>query len=79
MKNETKDSEYYETNDFYLGCYLKSRGMKISHIKRDGRRSTFVFEDNPERKELIQAFYNDEFVNGFVHAVQDLKAAVFNM
>jgi len=71
----------YETTDLYLGCFLKSRGLRLLDAKRDGRRTTFVFEDGPERGQIIRDFYNDGTVrvNDFTHALQDLKAIVYNV
>ena len=71
----------YETTDLYLGCFLKARGLKLQDVKRDGRRATFVFEDRPDRGQLVREFYNDGTVkvSDFKNALQDLKAVVYNM
>jgi len=71
----------YETTDLYLGCFLKARGLKLRDARRDGRRTTFVFDDRPDRAELIREFYNDGTVrvNDFKNALQDLKAIVYNV
>lgn len=78
MKNETAS---YETTDLYLGAFLKARGVRLLDIKRDGRRATFVFEDRPDRSAMVMGFYNDEVVriSDFKNALQDLKAATFNV
>lgn len=68
----------YATSDFYLACFLKARGMKIKGLEREGRRSIFIFNDTPNREDLVKQFYNDSYVNNFTHAIQDLKALVFN-
>jgi hypothetical protein len=74
-------SRTYETTDLYLGCYLKARGLRLLNAERDGRRTTFVFEDCPERPGLIREFYSEGMVrvNDFTHALQDLKAIVYNV
>jgi hypothetical protein len=71
----------YETTDLYLASFLKARGMKLADIVRDGRRATFVFEDQPQRHELIIGYYGDELVSvsAFKNALQDLKAATYNV
>lgn len=71
----------YETTDLYLGCYLKLSGLRLLDAKREGRRTTFVFEDRPDRGDLIRAFYNDGTVrvNDFKNALQDLRAIVYNV
>jgi len=71
----------YGTSDLYLSAYLKSRGMKIIDKEIDGRRTTFIFEDVANRRELIKDFYNQGPVNitDYVHAIQDIKAIVYNL
>ena len=71
----------YATSDLYLSAYLKSRGMKIIDKETDGRRTTFIFEDVPNREELIRDFYNRGPINAsdYIHALQDIKAIVFNL
>ncbi len=71
----------YETTDLYLSTFLKARGLVLLDRKLDGRRVTFVFEDQPHRKSLVLEFYGNGQVrvNDFVHALQDLKAAVYNL
>src|SRR5262249_10212119 len=71
----------YETTDLYLGCFLKASGLRLLDVRRDGRRTTFVFEDRPDRSDLIRSFYNDGTVrvNDFKNALQDLKAIIYNV
>lgn len=80
-KDREEPMATYETTDLYLSCYLKSRGMRLLDAKRDGRRTTFVFGDAPERGDYVRDFYNDGTVrvNDFTHALQDLKAIVYNV
>lgn len=68
----------YATNDLYLASYLKARGLKLAAVDRDGKRSRFVFKDGPERRQIVSDFYNDDGINAFTHALQDLKAAIHN-
>ena len=71
----------YETTDLYLSCFLKASGLQLLDVRRDGRRTTFVFEDRPDRSDLIRSFYNDGTVrvNDFKNALQDLKAIIYNV
>jgi hypothetical protein len=68
----------YATNDLYLASYLKARGLKLATIERDGKRSRFVFHDEPNRGQMVTDYYNDlPFrISTFIHAMQDLKAAI---
>lgn len=70
----------YATSDFYLAAYLKAQGLRLDSMEKEGRRTIFVFEDREERPTLIRSFYNDGDVriNAFTHAIQDLKAAIYN-
>jgi len=76
-----RENKTYASTDFYLSAYLKARGLKLLDVERDGRRAIFVFEDREDRKELIKSFYNDGTVevNAFKNAIQDLKAATYNL
>jgi len=79
--NKIMRTKTYASTDFYLSAYLKAKGLKLLDVERDGRRATFMFEDREDRKELIKAFYNDGTVhiNAFKNAIQDLKAATYNL
>jgi hypothetical protein len=70
----------YATSDFYLASYLKASGLPLFEAQREGRRTTFVFEDRHDRVDLVRGFYNGAVVNvnAFTHAIQDLKAVVHN-
>jgi hypothetical protein len=70
----------YQTSDLYLSAFLKARGMRLKDKSRVGNKFVFIFDDRNDRKELIQAFFNDGMVNitAFKNAIQDLKTMVFN-
>ena len=80
MNNPAASTAHYATADFYLACYLKATGTKLLDAQREGRRTIFIFEDRPDRRELLRAFYNDGQVpiNAFTHAIQDLKGVIYN-
>lgn len=68
----------YVIDDLYLASYLKARGMKLASVQKDGRRSRFVFQDAPERQQMVSDYYNDApfRISTFIHALKDLKAAI---
>ena len=68
----------YETHDFWLACFLKANGFRLVDTQRDGQRTTFVFQDRPDRQECVLAFFNDGMVavNALTHAVRDLKSII---
>ncbi len=74
------DHMIFETTDLYLGCFLKSRGLRLLRARRDGRRSIFEFQDDEYRAKLVEEFYNDGVVrvNDFKNAMQDLKGIIYN-
>ena len=74
------DLVIFETTDLYLGCYLKSRGLRLLRARRDGRRAIFEFQDDAIRQQLVEEFYNDGVVrvNDFKNAMQDLKGIIYN-
>ena len=73
--------DIYSTNDLWLATFLKAKGLKIIRIEGNNRRAVFVFKDTPERKDLIEEFYNNGPVGITLikNAMADLKSAIFNM
>ncbi len=64
--------------DLVLGTFLRSRGHRIRSIDRDGTRSVFLFESNPDLEKDILRFYNgDARVEplGFYELLKSLKGA----
>lgn len=77
MKKERR----YATSDFYLACFLKAKDLRLVDLEREGRRTTFIFEDSDGRKDLIREFYNNGTVkvNAFKNSIQDLRAIIYNL
>ena len=76
MNNST-----YSTNELWLSAFLKAKGSKIIRVEGNNRRAVFVFEDTPDRKDLIEEFYNNGSIGITLikNAMADLKSAIFNM
>lgn len=72
----------YETTDFYLACYLKSKGYSIASLGRTGKRTVFKFGDKPEREREILAYYNGEGTVpplSLISAIKEMKALIHNV
>jgi len=71
----------YKTSDLYLSAYLKAKGLRLIDKQKLGDKFVFIFDDRPDRKELIEEFFNDGLVSitAFKNAIQDLKTMVFNV
>jgi len=69
---------HYETTDLNLAAYLKSQGVKFINVRYGEKFATFIFEDIPKTKEMVQAFYKDTKINSFIHAFKEIKALLFN-
>jgi len=78
---EDMNNNTYSTNDLWLSAFLKAKGLKIIRIEGNNRRAVFVFEDTPDRKDLIEEFYNNGSIGITLikNAMADLKSAIFNM
>ena len=57
---EIEAASVFETTDFYLACYLRCDGFRLSRIRREGPRSVFLFEDRVDRRDATLAFFNNE-------------------
>jgi hypothetical protein len=75
-----EDNKTFQSSDFWLSSFLKAKGLKLIKIKKEGKRSVFIFEDRADREELIREFYNNGLVavGNFKTAVQDLKSLIHN-
>lgn len=48
-----------KTSDLYFAAYLQSVGCKISHIDKDGAKNLFTFEDDQNRTNLKENYFNE--------------------
>lgn len=57
MKANQVQNSCFGTSSFNLGVYLLCKGLKLVSIeKSDSQRKTFLFEDGPQRKRLVEIF-----------------------
>ncbi len=81
-RNENSAAGSFETTDFYLACYLRCAGFRLAGVRRDGSRSVFQFEDQPDRQNVTLAFFNYEGSVrplAFSTAIKDLKTLLHNL
>lgn len=71
----------YFTSDFYLAAFLKAKGLKLIEAIKENGRSTFIFEDDVRRNNLIKDFYNNGLVEVgfFKNSLQDLKSIIHSL
>ena len=70
----------YASSDIWLCAFLKAKGLRLVGTEREGRRCVFLFEDRPDREQLLFDFVNQGLVEiaPYRHALDDLKAVVYN-
>ena len=71
----------YDTNDLGLAAYLKVAGVELKVMVRTGKKITFSFKDNPERKGLVDDYFTGRGkVNplAYKNTIKDLKSYTFN-
>ncbi len=70
----------YATTDLSLSAFLQARGHNIIAVRKDGARGVFVFTDNPELRQDVLRWGNNDSVSirvrGFVNGMRDLKGLV---
>ena len=72
----------YETTDFYLASYLRSKGYSIASLGKSGNRTIFKFGDKPERNSDILAYYNGKGSVpplSLISAIKEMKALIHNV
>ena len=81
MKNQP-DNNNFTTSDFYAAAFLTAKGYKLFGInKADSRRFRFIFGDEPDRPQLVSAFFAglvDVNAKEFVSAIKELKSLMYN-
>jgi hypothetical protein len=71
----------FETRDFYLACFLRCSGYPLLDLRSEGRRKVFIFQDRPNRRADVVAYYGE---GGsvrpltFAAAIKDMKALLHN-
>ena len=76
------DSDIFETRDFYLACFLKTKGLKLVEVIRNGKVAIFYFKSPEKINQIITSLYNGtEKVSAisFINSIRDLKALIHNI
>ena len=81
MKNQP-DNNNFITSDFYAAAFLTAKGYKLFGInKADSRRFRFIFNDEPDRAQLVSAYFAglvEVNAKDFVSAIKELKSLMYN-
>jgi len=82
MKNQLDNSSNFTTSDFYAAAFLVAKGYRLLSIdKADSRRFHFIFTNEPDRPQLISAFFAglvEINAKAFVTAIKELKSLMYN-
>ncbi|MBI5078343.1 MAG: hypothetical protein HZB11_03225 [Candidatus Yonathbacteria bacterium] len=81
MKNQP-DNNNFTTSDFYAAAFLVAKGYRLLGIdKADSRRFHFIFTNEPDRPQLVSAFFAglvEVNAKEFVSAIKELKSLMYN-
>ena len=82
MRNQQDNSNNFTTSDFYAAAFLVAKGYKLLGIdKADSRRFHFIFTNEPDRPQLVSAFFAglvEVNAKAFVTAIKELKSLMYN-
>lgn len=54
---KSREDKHFCTTSFYAAAFLSVKGLQLVNINRKNpRRCQFVFQDTPEREELLRVF-----------------------
>lgn len=68
--------ELYKTSDLYIAAWLLSQGLRLQDIDRHNRqRCDFIFEDRPDRPELVNQFMCGSAIGNVADFIYYLKRA----
>jgi len=80
LKIEIDMEKIFETHDLYLSSALKINGFRLIDLRKDEKgRGVFVFEDQPNRSQLVKDYFSGELVGSlkaFSNAWADLKSLI---
>ena len=66
----------YVTSDMYLSAFLLSQGFVLEDIDRsDGKRLRFVFQDRPDRPQLVHNFLSGKAIVNVADFIYQLRRA----
>lgn len=81
------NDKYYSSTNFYLSCYLITKGMMLVNItlSADSKRCNFIFRDTTLREQLVQDFSfaqpnsHEAMVDAraFISAIKTLKERMY--
>ena len=67
----------FSSSDIVLSAVLKISGFRLLHVRRDGSKAIFVFEDKLERPEIVMRLVNREMKIEplrFMEEIRNLKS-----
>jgi hypothetical protein len=72
----------FETSDFYLACFLRCRGYRLSRVTGRGSRRTFQFDRPSDMDREILSYVNAEAevpAVAFVGVIREMKSLLHSM
>ena len=68
----------YRTSNFHIAVWLMMNGTTIKDINwLNKRRAEFVFDDFENREELVNKFFTQDQLQGYISNSQELKARMY--
>ena len=76
-------STVIKTSDLYFAAYLQSVNCKIVKVEKEGPKSIFTLEDEQNRKDLKENYFNEHEDSAvpalkFANSIRSLKTYVFS-
>jgi hypothetical protein len=69
-------NEYITTN-FHIAVWLMMNNINLKDVKWSEERADFIFEDFAERDNLVNEFFKQEEVQGYISNSQKLKSRMY--
>ena len=74
--------EVIKTSDLYFAAFLQAVGCKIVGTEKDGPKNIFVFEDDQNRTNLKELYFNEDASSAvpalrFANNIRSLKTRCY--
>lgn len=77
-----ENSREYKSRDFYQSCVLKTAGIPLTRLEKDGTQFVFVFEDKENKaEEILRRYWSRKIkleARDLIENIHELKTRIYS-